>query len=102
MKKLSINKMSEYPTIDLDEQMMIKGGCEMCEQYGYGEGEVGHLSEVVISGRNRYYQWEHGGSMDVENCPACPPLSPLADRSPGEYFGQLLAHYFYHKEAYCK
>ncbi len=26
MKKLTINKMNEYPTIDLDEQMMIKGG----------------------------------------------------------------------------
>ncbi len=32
MKKLSINKMNEYPTIDLNEQMMIKGG-------GYGDGE---------------------------------------------------------------
>ncbi len=26
MKKLSINKMNEYPTINLDEQKMIKGG----------------------------------------------------------------------------
>ncbi len=26
MKKLTINKMNEYPTINLDEQKMIKGG----------------------------------------------------------------------------
>lgn len=30
MKKLTINKMNEYPTINLDEQLTIKGG------YGYG------------------------------------------------------------------
>ncbi len=28
MKKLSINKMNEFPTINLDEQKMIKGGGE--------------------------------------------------------------------------
>ncbi len=105
MKKLSINKMNEYPTINLDEQLMIKGGCEVCEQYGYGEGEIEHLSEVVIYGKNKYHKWNNkGGWLDTEHCPACPSKKDYpdyrGDTNPGGVLGDIIRHWWLHKEVY--
>ncbi len=49
MKKLTINKMNEYPTIDLDEQKMIKGG------YGLGPIPIGWVPELIALGISLLY-----------------------------------------------
>ncbi len=56
MKKLSINKLNEYPTISEEEQMMLKGGDGDPDFSAYGYV----LPEVTVYGKRKY-----------SSCPAC-------------------------------
>lgn len=109
MKKLAINKMKEYLTISLEEQMTLKGGD------GYGsESNPVQLPEVVVYGRpgaffgadGKVYSYkDYPGGIpkgSKKDCPGCqyydslnnPPSGGPVHSTIGTWIFRDIPHYF--------
>ncbi len=97
LKKLKINKMSEFPVISEKEQTQLKGG-------GYWDPELGYVTdEVTVYGDGDAY-WKKEGRWDVDGCPAC-MYGESANPAPGDprtgtHFGALFNHWINHRDHY--
>lgn len=110
MKKLNINKLSEYPVVNIEEQTSLKGGVSQDEffrmlenntwQGGYVDGYGYAAPAVTIYGTS----WNETGRWDIDGCPARGNGSRQGwntnQTAAEDNLVTRLTHFFFHKHAY--
>ncbi len=98
LKKLKINKMSEFPVISEKEQTQLKGG-------GYWDPELGYVTdEVTVYGDGDAY-WKKEGRWDIDGCPGCHYGGGEYNTSfekPLDNISNIWTHFVFHRKAYYK
>ena len=108
MKKLNINKLSEYPVVNIEEQTSLKGGVSQDEffrmlenntwQGGYVDGYGYAAPAVTIYGTS----WNETGRWDIDGRPACGNGLGYDQTKPKPEHDivTIWTHFFCHKHIY--
>ena len=114
LKKLSINKMVDFPVIEEQEQMALKGGDgytldEVSDMIDAGTWKGGYVDGVgyvgiaaPVEGDGDIY-WDKEGKWDIDGCRACDGYSPVntgIQSGAESHLMDLWIHRLFHRGVY--